>query len=41
MIIHPQIAADTGFCDLPHLIRGFRAAEGKTPDVYRQAQAQA
>ena len=33
-----QIAADTGFCDLPHLIRVFRAAEGTTPDVWRQAR---
>lgn len=36
-----RIAADTGFCDLPHLIRVFRAAEGMTPDAFRQAQAQA
>ncbi|MFO1105652.1 MAG: GlxA family transcriptional regulator [Amaricoccus sp.] len=34
-----QIAADTGFCDLPHLIRVFRAAEGMTPDAFRQAAA--
>jgi transcriptional regulator GlxA family with amidase domain len=34
-----QIAADTGFCDLPHLIRVFRAAEGTTPDAYRKAGA--
>jgi transcriptional regulator GlxA family with amidase domain len=33
-----QIAADTGFCDLPHLIRVFRAAEGTTPDLWRQAR---
>jgi transcriptional regulator GlxA family with amidase domain len=32
-----QIAADTGFCDLPHLIRVFRAQEGMTPDTFRQA----
>jgi transcriptional regulator GlxA family with amidase domain len=32
-----QIAADTGFCDLPHLIRVFRAAEGMTPDAFRRA----
>ncbi len=32
-----QIAADTGFCDLPHLIRVFRAAEGTTPEGYRRA----
>ncbi|MCK1293060.1 GlxA family transcriptional regulator [Bradyrhizobium sp. 30] len=31
-----QIAADTGFCDLPHLIRVFRAAEGITPDAFRR-----
>ncbi|WFU38084.1 GlxA family transcriptional regulator [Bradyrhizobium sp. CB82] len=31
-----QIAADTGFCDLPHLIRVFRAAEGMTPDAFRR-----
>ena len=33
-----QIAADTGFCDLPHLIRLFRAAEGVTPDAYRRTR---
>lgn len=33
-----QIAADTGFCDLPHLIRVFRAAEGTTPEVFRKAK---
>jgi transcriptional regulator GlxA family with amidase domain len=33
-----QIAADTGFCDLPHLIRVFRAAEGTTPDAFRKAR---
>jgi transcriptional regulator GlxA family with amidase domain len=33
-----QIAADTGFCDLPHLIRVFRAAEGMTPDAFRKAR---
>ena len=31
-----QIAADTGFCDLPHLIRVFRAPEGMTPQAFRQ-----
>ena len=30
-----QIAADTGFCDLPHLIRVFRASEGMTPHAFR------
>ena len=34
-----QIAADTGFCDLPHLIRVFRAAEGTTPEAFRQSRA--
>lgn len=34
-----QIATDTGFCDLPHLIRVFRAAEGLTPEVFRQQAA--
>ncbi len=33
-----QIAADTGFCDLPHLIRVFRAAEGMTPEAFRKAR---
>jgi transcriptional regulator GlxA family with amidase domain len=32
-----RIAADTGFSDLPHLIRVFRAAEGTTPDAFRRA----
>ena len=36
-----QIAADTGFCDLPHLNRVFRAAEGTTPDVWRQGRRRA
>ena len=31
-----QIAADTGFCDLPHLIRVFRTAEGTTPTAFRR-----
>lgn len=30
-----RIAADTGFTDLPHLIRVFRAAEGTTPGRFR------
>ena len=34
-----RIAADTGFCDLPHLIRVFRSAEGMTPEAYRQQAA--
>jgi len=34
-----QIATDTGFCDLPHLIRVFRAAEGMTPEVFRRTRA--
>lgn len=33
-----RIAADTGFCDLPHLIRVFRAHEGMTPEAFRQAR---
>ena len=33
-----QIATDTGFCDLPHLIRVFRAAEGMTPEVFRRTR---
>lgn len=32
-----RIAADTGFTDLPHLIRVFRAAEGTTPAAFRRA----
>lgn len=36
-----RIAADTGFCDLPHLIRVFRAAEGTTPEAFRRAAASA
>ncbi len=32
-----RIAADTGFCDLPHLIRVFRAAQGVTPEAFRRA----
>jgi transcriptional regulator GlxA family with amidase domain len=32
-----RIAADTGFADLPHLIRVFRAAEGTTPEAFRRA----
>ena len=31
-----RVAADTGFCDLPHLIRTFRAIEGMTPDAFRK-----
>jgi transcriptional regulator GlxA family with amidase domain len=36
-----RIAADTGFCDLPHLIRVFRATEGTTPEAFRRAGAHA
>ncbi len=36
-----RIAGDTGFCDLPHMIRVFRAYEGKTPEAYRSAAAKA
>ncbi|MBB5220254.1 transcriptional regulator GlxA family with amidase domain [Amaricoccus macauensis] len=35
-----QIAAETGFCDLPHMIRVFRAATGTTPDAFRKARGQ-
>lgn len=35
-----RIAADTGFSDLPHLIRVFRAAEGTTPEAFRRASAE-
>lgn len=34
-----RVAADTGFCDLPHMIRVFRAAEGVTPDMFRRKGA--
>ena len=30
-----EIANDTGFADVSHLIRVFRAAEGETPEVWR------
>lgn len=33
-----EIANDTGFADVSHLIRVFRAAEGTTPEVWRKAQ---
>jgi transcriptional regulator GlxA family with amidase domain len=33
-----RIAADTGFCDLPHLIRVFRAGVGTTPEGFRAGQ---
>lgn len=33
-----RIAADTGFCDLPHLIRVFRTAEGMTPEAWRRRE---
>lgn len=33
-----RIAAETGFCDTPHLIRAFREAEGTTPDAWRRAR---
>ena len=35
-----QIANETGFCDLPHMIRVFRTAEGTTPDAFRKARAE-
>ena len=30
-----RIAADTGFCDLPHMIKVFRSAVGTTPEAFR------
>jgi transcriptional regulator GlxA family with amidase domain len=33
-----QIANETGFCDLPHMIKVFRVAEGTTPDAFRKAR---
>ncbi len=33
-----QIAVEIGFCDASHLIRQFRAAEGMTPEVWRNAR---
>lgn len=33
-----QIAQDTGFSDVSHLIRVFRAANGTTPEAWRQAR---
>jgi transcriptional regulator GlxA family with amidase domain len=32
-----QIATMTGFCDLPHLIKVFRAREGMTPETFRRS----
>jgi transcriptional regulator GlxA family with amidase domain len=32
-----RIAADTGFCDLPHLIKVFRSCERTTPEAFRLA----
>jgi transcriptional regulator GlxA family with amidase domain len=32
-----RIANETGFCDLPHMIKVFRAAEGVTPHVFRRS----
>ncbi len=36
-----RIAAETGFCDLPHMIKVFRTAEGLTPDAFRKAHGDA
>lgn len=36
-----RIASETGFCDLPHMIKVFRLAEGTTPDAFRRASGQA
>ncbi len=33
-----EIANDTGFADVSHLIRVFRASEGETPEVWRRAR---
>jgi transcriptional regulator GlxA family with amidase domain len=33
-----EIATDTGFADVSHLIRVFRAAEGMTPEVWRKSR---
>lgn len=33
-----QIAAETGFCDVSHLIRAFRAESGTTPEAWRMAR---
>lgn len=32
-----QVAQDTGFADVSHLIRVFRSAQGTTPEVWRQS----
>ena len=32
-----QVAAETGFCDVSHLIRVFREREGATPEAWRRA----
>lgn len=34
-----EIAAETGFCDVSHLVRAFREAEGMTPEAWRRARA--
>ena len=34
-----EIAAETGFCDVSHLIRVFRDAEGVTPEVWRRERS--
>jgi transcriptional regulator GlxA family with amidase domain len=36
-----QIATETGFCDLPHMIKVFRIAEGTTPDAFRKTRGSA
>ena len=33
-----RIANETGFCDLPHMIKVFRVAEGTTPDAFRKTR---
>ena len=34
-----RIAVETGFCDLPHMIKIFRIVEGTTPNAFRNARA--
>ncbi|MFO1141155.1 MAG: GlxA family transcriptional regulator [Amaricoccus sp.] len=36
-----RIASETGFCDLPHMIKVFRTAEGTTPDAFRRSSGRA
>lgn len=34
-----EVAAATGFCDVSHLVRAFRASEGTTPQAWRELSA--